>query len=638
MDFRTIEVYKECKNMHKFVENFKLPQLDPAAVEEGKRLSKTVCKAPETVFTTPLGKNLLVYFGDVEQHYDNETGEWSTDKLEVGKKSKAIDWVNDFVHAALRKYNGPEKHEYDTSLGVFDPDHYNVDCWNGFKPEVWDIQPGQTETVKRTAKGYRNPTTNYGFVNLIRDLENDENLGMAVKLWFAMYPEFCASKEVHDVSDPFKHKGTGTSYPDYHNDGTVVKGMSITYGQLCVNDVIAAYEKGQDYFFKYLTGFLAYTLYIRRQRGKGRALEAMARRFNIAINMINAPEMEALKETTYGTGLKNEQGVKEDLIRVGELVEQLGPEYGAYNLDATQWDFNLGDGLVLLQDACRKVKTNGDFSKKLVDYRYLGNHKAYLIDGLNDSCLPIYGRMMSGYDDTTLGNTNANRITSIAGALSVDPNWTAKVYYPLKGAGVITLGDDLLVVIPRDKKSDFCKYIASKGIKLHNDEKDAFGIFFVQYRVIKVEGKYLMGYNWPRVLRSLLSKEDQKSLGPAGWTLSFYQQIAKCREFKDSLRILVNFAAALDKDKLSLDRPVKDLIAEVNQEDQNKMANTSKSRRALTTAEVLSGGNPQALGMTEDGKLDTNFFEEIQAEMRAVYDPNFMQDLGFGKIDLSKVH
>jgi hypothetical protein len=637
-DFRTIELIKVVKMIHEWCIKQPQPVLDRAAIKNGLQVSKTTCKQEKFVFATPLMKNLLVYFGDVKQTYDKDKDEWHTEKLACGKKSKAVDWVNKVVHACLVKYNGPEKHAYDDRLGVFDEDHYNVDCWNGFKAEIWDIQPGQAEERAETFKAYGNPVTNFTYEQLLEILSKDPIMQTACIAYWDFYPAVAADKKVHDVSDPFKHKGTGTSYPDYRNDATRVEGKEITYGELCVSDVIRAYERGIDYLVKYLLNYMVYTGYPRNQRGKGRALEAMSRRFNIGINMINAPEMENLKTLPYGTGLKNEDGVREDLTRLGEFCESLGPDYGVYNLDATKWDFNLGYGLILLQNGLRYMKTNGDVGKALVKLRNCGNLKAPFVDGPNGKVHTIYGREMSGYDDTTLGNTNANRIASLYSACSTQKDYTSKVYYPSKGGCIITLGDDLVLILRRDAKRTFCEKMGSLGIKLHNDEKDAFGLFFVQYRVYKdKEGKIHMGYNWPRVLRSELSKEDQKSLGPAGWTISWYQQIAKCRDIPTAFMILTNITAALDKDHLSLNTPVAELKKIMEQEDEAKQASQKGSRKPMTTPEKLTGGNPQALGF-KDGKLDVGFFEEIQQHMRDVYNPHFLEDLGFKTPDFKMVH
>lgn len=326
---------------------------------------------------------------------------------------------------------------------------------------------------------------------------------------------------------------------------------------------------------------------------------------------------------------------------MGEHCQKLGPDYGIYNIDGIQWDFNVGDGINSVTQAIRKIKTNGSTGKMLCDLRRRGIHSAWFVDGPNNTVRKIYGRMFSGYDDTTLGNTADSRLVTIAGCVDSDPTYSSKVYYPLNGGSVITLGDDILALMQKKAKQQFVKYLEGKGIKLHNDDsKDAYGPFFIQYRVYKDKnGKYVMGYNWPRVLRSMLSKENQKSLGKAGWTLAFYQQISKCLEIDDAFYILVNLAAAFDKDHLSLNTPISELTKQMNLEDQEKLASRKGNRKnAATTLEIITGGNPQALGITEDEKLDTNFFVEVQNKARKVYNPHFLEDLGFKTPDLSGVH
>lgn len=641
------EVIQSMIELDRLSRSKKRAKLIPKAINEGLRLSQTVCAQPEEVVATPLMKNLLIIMGDVQQVRKN--GEWTTEKLKTGAQSKAVKWVNEVVNKCRTIYNGREVHDYPRDLPINDPQYYNVDCWNGWKPEIWDIQPGQADERKKRFKEYGNPKTNLSVEALIKMIRKDPVLRKAIQIELSIWPEVQASREITEVSDPFMSKGTGISYPYYRNDRTIVPGTNITYGKWLIRDLTKIYvSKGLDALIEYAYNYAVATGYPRNQRGKGRALIAMSRIVNLVVNMVNSPEMELWKQNKWiGAAFQNEEELLSVLSEACEWCVQNAES--AYNLDYSSWDFNLGAGWLCLQDAMRLLRAKDQQTRELIKFRYACATNVYFVDGPNKAVYIIYGRQMSGYDDTTLGNTCANRVISRYSAMMSRKDYSSKITDARQGRDLICVGDDVLILgIGDDNVTPFA-HSANKRCRvvLHEDEKHAKGVMFIQWRCIKLNGKYIIAYNWPRVLRSMLSKEDAKHLGRGGWTLAFYQQLGKLRQVPDrGLNIVVNIAAACDPYHLSLDTPIETIMDWVKDEDAKRVktgtANrASKMSKKQTTAERLYNRNPNILGVKVDGdkiEIDQNYFAALQKELKAVYDPEFLPKLGIKNPDLSKVH
>lgn len=644
MDYRIREVLKVFDELSKFAKEWPKPVLDAEAVSIGLETSRNACAQKEFVFATPLMKNLLVVFGDVKQI--NKDGEWTTEKLRAGAKSKAVAWIDEVVRAALRKYNGAPKDKYDHNLPIDSKELYDTDCWLQWNTEkFWDIKPGQAEERSKQFKEYTNPKTNMSVEEMRHFIETDEVLQACIVHLLKRWPVTKASWEVREISDPFMNKKTGVSYPYFRNDATLVPGQNITYGRLCINIVAKAAKKGLRALRILAQMNNVYTGYPRNQRGKGRALEAESRIVNLIVNMLNANEIANLQACEYGVGLCNEQVIKERLVEVAEFVLK-HPQYIAMNKDFTGWDRTVGAGWITLQNALRYLCANGELAKEIVRIRHACAMSAQFIDGPAGKVTTIFGRTMSGYDDTTNQNCCINYLQSDYNNRIVDENYAENVTYPMKNRNILVLGDDYLGITLKGKEGDWVKSAARCGFEAHADFKDAFGAMFVQYRVFRNDkGEWVSVYAWPRVLRSMLSKEDQKSLGRAGWTFSFYQQLGKLREFPEALMIASNIAAALDKDHLSLNTPISELLQMSKQEDEERFSGDIKNKsrkkaRALSTAERLSN-NPMLPGLKEvNGKteIDEDYFTKLQGEIRSVYDPEFLQKLGFRNPDLAKVH
>lgn len=648
MDHVIEQIIQVMRKLTKINDSKKWPKLDQEAVRRGLEISRTTCAQPETVAMTPIMKNMLDYFGDIK-FTKNSSGEWEHTYVKTGQKTKAVAWLNEVVNKALAKYNGKECHDYPEKLPISDIQYYNVDCWNGWKPEVWDIQPGQAEQRRKGFLEYKNPKTNYSVEQLIKEIQRNAILRKAILTEFYLWPEVQASRDVKAISDPFMSKGTGVSYPYYRNDRSIVKkGSDVTYGKLAIEDVKRAYSKGG---VAGLTRFAlennVYTGYPRNQRGKGRPLIAQSRRTNLVINMVNSPEMELWKSSTsLGLAFWDEEKILACMKEFIETSERL--KTSAYNIDYSAWDRNLGAGWVCLENAMRYLRAKDDFTRKLIEVRYMCGASAYFLDGPNNAVYRIYGRQMSGYDDTTLGNTTAQRVLSRWCAYEAMDDYSTRIHEGSGKKDLFAVGDDLLLMLDDNALKKFVEHSKKTGAIIHEDEKHAKGAMFIQWRCFKNKGQYVIAYNWPRVLRSTLSKEEKKSLGRGGWTVAFYQQLGKLLGVPDcGLNIVLNILAAFDPYRLSLNIPVSQIMEMVKEEDKLRVAEGKSNRKEKmskknTTAERLYNGNPNLKGVkvASDGKveLDPSYFEQVQRQLKAVYDPEFLPKLGFKNPELGKLH
>lgn len=647
MNYRMTEVVKVMKMLETTAKEWekRQPMPDENAVAKGLRLSRQVTSQPSEIISTPIMKDLMTSLGDIKLIVGKD-GEVHHTRLGVGEKTKAVDWINEVVSRALHKFCGAEEHDYPDSLPIDSERLYQIDCWNGWKEAVWDIQPGQEEQVAKGFKEFEKPKTNYSIGDALKAVYKDPALQMSLEALLDELPVVQASKEVRAISDPFMSKGTGVSYPDYQNDRTIYEG-DVTYAKHEIDLTAAAAEKGIDALASYAIENNVYTGYARWQRGKGRPLIAGSRRENLVMNMVNGPEIVKWKETAaLRAAFVDEEQLLQHLSLLGDWVLSK-PDSDAANIDYAKWDQNFGAGWTLLQEAIRYMKAADEYTRKLILIRYYCNRKAYFVNGRSMKLTRITGRTFSGSDDTTWQNSVGNRAMSRRNMCYMDRNHIRDYTIPLGGRDLTVVGDDLLVI----GKKGFIRRFAGVNNKLngsivHEDEKHARGIMFIQWRAFRLDGKWVMAYNWPRVLRSMLSKENQKQLGRWGWTIAYYQQLGKLLRVPKYLRIVVNIMAACDRYHLSLDIPVAKIVEGVKQEDAKRVEvdavkRKEKLSKKQTTAEQLYNGNPNLSGVKEiDGKLeiDEGYFSDVQAQLRKVYDPEFLpNELGIKNPDLSKV-
>lgn len=593
----------------------RLPHPKPLSEEERRRgleVSKLGSSAPADVPMTPLMSEAL-----------KRTGEKTDDKWRLlvdAPETKAEKWVQDTIEALLNKFNGPETTEYNENLPIDSVQHYNVGCWRAKKKNLRDIQPGQDKERLEVSLKYARATK---ALDMLKLLESDVVFQKAVMLVCEHIPTVKANNEWKLVAQPFMNKDSNVTYPYFKNDRAVDPKTGKTYGELAVE---LAQKVGLANVYKYNYT----TLFGRNQKGKGRMICATSRVPNVLFNQLESEEINAYREKSpLFVGYKDDLGLKQALIKMRDQLTQHG--LLCRNVDQTKFDLHVNESFIVLVGAISMMKANGQKSKEIALRRAAMMTKSWLINGLNQQVYEIYGRIFSGYIDTNRGGGLVNAIAVLYAVMKQNPEYSKWVY--TLDYWMLVMGDDNLFFYEKLDYPRFAKDLESIGFEV-NESKDEFGLFFLQYRLFKPESnssEYVMSYPWPRVLRSLLFKEQAKGLGKYGWELAFWQQISKCIEYKPALTILVNFVAYLDDLKLCLDMPVSKLLQEIENEDKAARSknNTQNSRSKFTsTFDKLSDGDPQKVRFGE-----SKYLEELQSKMKEVYDPNF-----FNRLNLVHLH
>lgn len=569
--------------------------------ERGLEVSKLGSTAPRDVPMTPLMSEAL-----------KRTGEKTSDKWRLlvdAPETKAEKWVQKTIESLLLKYNGPEQDTYNENLPIDSFQHYNVGCWRAKKKNLRDIQPGQDKERMEVAAKYTRVTK---ALDLLKLLESDVVFQKAVMLVCDAIPSVKANNEWKLVSQPFMNKDSNVTYPYFKNDRAIDPKTGKTYGELSVE---LAKKVGLDHVYEYNYT----TLFGRNQKGKGRMICATSRVPNVLFNQLEAEEINAYREKSpLFVGYKDDLGLKQALMTMRDQLTNKG--LLCRNVDQTKFDLHVNESFIVLIGAISMMKANGTKSKLIAKMRAAMMTKSWLINGLTSQVIEIFGRIFSGYIDTNRGGGLVNAIAVLYGIMEQDPEYS-KLVYDL-AYWMLVMGDDNLFAYEKLDYPRFVKTLESIGFEV-NETKDEFGLFFLQYRLFKPENsnEYVMTYPWPRVLRSLLFKEQAKGLGKYGWELAFWQQISKCIEYKPALTILVNVAAYLDEMKLCLDMPVSQLLAEIEKEDklaQSKKSTKNSRSKFTSTFDKLSDGDPQKARFS-----DSKYLVELQSKMKEVYDPNF---------------
>nr|UDL14515.1 MAG: putative RNA-dependent RNA polymerase [Picobirnaviridae sp.] len=582
----------------------KLPNPLPLTEEqkaEGIRVSKMGSSAPKEVPMTPLMSEIL-----------RRTKEKTNDKWRLSvdaPTTKGEKWVDTVTKQLLAKFNGPETTKYDESLPIDSFQHYNVGCWRNYKKNLRDVQPGQDKQRVEMAERYSRATQ---AMDLISKLEHDEVFQKAVMLVCDALPSVKANNEWNLVSQPFMNKDANVTYPFFRNDRAVDPKTGKTYGQLSV-------ELAKKVGLKNVYNYNYTTMFGRNQKGKGRLICATSRVPNVIFNQLEAEEIKAYREKSpLFVGYKDDKGLKEALIKMKDQCLEHGLK--CRNVDQNKYDLHVNEAFIILVAAISMMKANGSKSKEIALKRGAMMTKTWLINGLTDKVMIIYGRIFSGFIDTNRGGGIINAIAVLYGVMDQNPDHSKWVYMLLYW--MLVMGDDNLFVYKNLDYNKFKETLKSIGFDVE-DSKDEYGLFFLQYRLFKpASGQdHVMCYPWPRVLRSLLMKEMKKGLGKYGWELAWWQQISKCIEYPEALSILVNFVAYLDEEKLCLNMPIGELLQKVEQEDREAMSklNTSNQKSKFTsTFDKLSDGDPQKVRFGE-----SEYLANLQKKMREVYDPNF---------------
>lgn len=577
---------------------------------EGLRVSKQGASTPKDVKMTPLFSKALELSG--EKKDDN----WRL--MATDPETRAERWINDIEESLLNEYNGPEKTEFNENLPLTSIEHYNVQCWRSRKTNKRDIGPDQEKERIQVSNAYARETK---ALNLLKLLETDPVFQKAVMLVCNAIPEVKANNNYSLVSQPFMNKDSNVTYPWFRNDRAVDPKTGKTYGQMAV-DLAKKVPINELYKYNYTT------LFGRNQKLKGRAIYATSRIINIVLNQLEAEEIKRYKDLSpLFVGYKDDEGIKEGLNVMVDYCYKKGAK--CRNVDQVKFDLHVNESFIILVGAISMMKAKGEKSKELAKTRAVLGTKTWLIDGLTNKVFEIFGRIFSGYIDTNRMGGLINAIAVLYGVMKQNPKMSSLVYDAKYW--MFVMGDDNLFIYEKLDYEQFKKDLADIGFEV-NEEKDEFGPFFLQFRLFDYEGKRVMAYAWTRVLRSMLFKEVQKGLGPYGWELAWWQQLAKVVEYKPALEILVNLVCELDDMKLCLEVPVKDILVNVRKEDEeakSKLKTENARSKFTSTWDKLYDGDPQKARFTYD---NPGYLQSLQNAMKEVYDPNFFNNHHLPKI------
>lgn len=621
LDARLQDVVSLMRQIAKSVEQMNLPVITGAQRAEGVKSSALGSRQMTEVPMTPLMKNAIL-------HYDGKKPDGWRLKCD-DSQTKAEQAFATNIKQLLLQFNGSSD-QYDENLPLLDRRHYDVQCHRNYKENMRDIQPGQAKARQKLAHDYTKPTSN-SCEQIIKMIENDIVFQKAIVLILDQMPAVKASDKIREIDLPFMTKHTGVGYTGdsiigWKNDRTIDPKTGKSFAEITMS-IAEGIKDDPSAWDKYNVA----TMYGRNQRGKGRLLIAVARVLNLLLNQLEAEEISAYKtKWNLFVGYKDDVALKEALHTMAHECIAMGLKCS--NEDYDTFDLTIGSGIQCLIGALSILRANGSKSKTIAFKRACYAQKTVLIDGLDNELLRILGRVFSGFIDTNRGGGLGNAIQMTTCCMKQDPKYSdltyALTYY------MMVMGDDNLHAwrtLDRTTLSKDMKDLFGGVIK---EEKYEFGPFFLQYRLFEVDNNEVMVYAWNRVVRSMLFKEDAKNLGPAGWTVSFYQQLFKLYEFDEAFMIAVNLLAPFDSEKFYMDKTVTDLVNDVKAEDDAKLASLktdAQRRRYVSTFDRLYDGDPskarfaQALEHPEDPE---GLLYKVWKKIKEVYKPDFYAKYG----------
>lgn len=584
-------------SVRKTQRNFKPVKPTGKVAAEGLRVSKQALQRPEEIALTPYGKNMYMKF----DHKDENA------KLLVGDPvTKAELYLEAQTLPLLYKYCGKEQLEYDTSKPVWDYNNYCVDCWRNFKrgAEVRHAVPNMNEARLKAFNEFKKPIKDVDIIGYLKD----PLFMKAVDFVLECIPRVHSAKEWRTVNLPFQTKHSNTGYPDYRNDQAIDKSTGLTYGKLV--DQRARHKTPQE-----VAGY-PFVAFGRNLRGKARPIAGGSREQALVFNQLEAEEIQAYKTASpFFIGYNDDVVLKEKMVKIGKWIE-LHPGTTCFNRDYDHYDTTVPPSLRTLASALRYLRAIDPKAKEIAFWRAVSQNKAYLVNGLDNSIELIFARIFSGEIDTNLGGGLAQVIVDIYSILKQDPNWIDDIARPLIKCGaspILVMGDDNLIV----HLASLVESVYANDLKRFNlivsKIKGEYGLFFGQKRVYKLHNLWFIIVPFTRVIRQLFSKENKKGLGPAGWTLATYMNLAQLIERPDILVDVAKIFLPFDKYKLGTIWSVDELKQLVAKEDRESKA--SQGKRAMTTAERLYDGDPlKARFFSSDNKhLDFGPVEKIHA-------------------------
>lgn len=602
------EIIRVMQEIDSEARNLRKPQhIEP--LQRGFDVSALAMGQEEQVQMTPLMKNALEKFGD------KTSDKW---RLTVDMPlTKAEQWFDKAIVTLLTKYNGVET-KYNESLPLTDKRHYDVQCWQNRHENFRQIQPGQADERREAAEEYTRATKRIGLVSMLR---KDPVLQKAVLLVFNALPEVKASNQFLEVNLPFMTKHSNVGYKWWQNDRNLVEGSDETYAQLTmrVSEKLSSKELDQ---WNISTG------YGRNQR-KGRLLIAVSRVVNLWLNRLEAKEIEAYKSRSpLFLGYNDDVALKAGMIDMVKYADSNGIRMR--NNDQSRFDRHVNYEWLLLKDAISVIKAQGQLSKQIAMKRAVLGTKTWFINGLNGKLEEFHGRIFSGFIDTNRGGGIINAIITTYCAMKQDPHYADLVYNAKYY--MLVMGDDNLFLYRNLDHAQFERDMASLGFKVNMD-KDEYGPMFLQERVFKDEqGQLVMAYAWPRVVYSMLMKEQGAGLGPAGWYIAWLQQMAKCAEFPPAFKIIVNLLIPFDENHFFSDKSIDEVISMMKDEDRAALSEASTAgqrRKVTTTADKLRDGDPTKARLVKAlESSDHGYLAELHQKVKDSIDPNFLLQAG----------
>lgn len=549
--------------------------------------SKKALLQPEVIALTPYGMNMNRFFGLPE-------GE----RLLPGQPASAAErWLTEETTKLLKKYCGDKVESYDTALAPYDEKHYNVDCWRNFKPDesIRHAIPNMNAARLKAFKKFERGIKDYDLINALR---RDPQAREAVEyIWTDVPAVSTDQSKFYDVNLPFMTKHTNVGYPYYRND-QATSPSGVSYGELVMNE--AKRMKPTD-----VIGF-PFIAFGRNLRGKARPIFGGSRVQALVFNQLEHQEIEAYKHaSSLFVGYNDEQYLR-NVFSKNALWFKKHPNYTCFNRDYAQFDSTVFPSLRLLVAAISRLKAKDAYGKEIALCRGASQFSAYLTNGLSDSTNLCYCRILSGEIDTNRSGGLANAFMDIWSMLKLDPEWveSARDLLRQKGSPLMVMGDDNLMIQKRNVDNDrYSKFIADFGMEVSH-EKGEYGLFFLQHRYfIRHDGNDVMIVPFTRVIRSLYSKEQNKGLGPYGWTIAAYSNLAQLLEWPELLVDVAKIFAPFDELSLGAFTSLSTIKRGIADED--RQAKSESGKRSRSTAEKLWDGDPiKAAFFNADGSLN----------------------------------
>jgi hypothetical protein len=567
-----------CKDAQRFIREgsaYPPPKLTPEEFQHAQEVSKSATRRPEEVPMTPLLKHMLEEAGVIkeDERLLNSSPETSVEK-----------WLQEFCRAGIEElfHSGlPEK--YDQKKGPADPTHYVVDCVRNIPSNFrhqW-VEPKRTleESVDAFRKPY--PKVQMKFFDYMRTPAGKK----ALDYLNSIIPRVSAETQFKLTALPFEHRDSNVGLKDARNARLLVPGTKMTYGQKAV----ATAEKLS---LAQLKDYNGYILFARFQRGSERNIMGSSAVVNSSLNRLTGREIEMYKRVPLYVGYCDEDTLKRALIKKTEFCEAHG--YMCMNYDQTHYDSNISPEMKAFVDAFLKFKAVGRLGKDVAEFRGLLGQMGWIITPWEDYFVRMWARMFSGEIQTNKNESMISCLTNVGCSIEQDPAYCTKILYVDEYA-VIAMGDD--INIDEDPTvfsiDEHIRKMKRLGLEVHPiEEKGEFGAFFLQFRLIRdAPNHYIMVRPFPRVIRSLLFREQPVGLGPAGWTFAFWSILSGLIEYPRVLSFVVHTVLGHDREKLGTTSTVSDLIARVNEED--KLALEKDPVRGRTTGDILYDGDPQ---------------------------------------------